>query len=86
MGIFAWIILGLIAGAIARAIAPGGARLGCCATTIVGIAGALIGGAIASAAGVGHLHGFFDFGTWALAIIGSVILLLLLEALSRGRR
>ena len=86
MGIIAWILLGLIAGGIARAIAPGGARLGCCATTVVGIAGALLGGALARAAGIGTIHGFFDFGTWALAIIGAVILLMLLEAISRGRR
>jgi len=85
MGIIAWIVLGLFAGLIARAIVPGPSRLGCCGTTIVGIAGALIGGAIASAAGVGKLGTFFDLGTWALAVIGAVVLLLILEALSRGR-
>lgn len=87
MGIVAWIILGLLAGGIARAIVPGGAGLGCLATTAVGILGALIGGAIASAAGVGELGTFFDLGTWAISILGAVLLLLLLQAIGgRGAR
>ena len=85
MGIIGWIFLGLFAGLIARAVVPGPSRLGCLGTTVVGIAGALIGGALATAAGVGKLGSFFDLGTWALAVIGAVLLLLILEALSRGR-
>jgi uncharacterized membrane protein YeaQ/YmgE (transglycosylase-associated protein family) len=46
MGIIAWIVLGLLAGTLARAIVPGRTRLGCLTTTAVGILGALIGGAI----------------------------------------
>ncbi len=85
MGILAWIILGLVAGLVARAIVPGGRGLGCLTTTAIGILGALIGGAIASAADVGELGTFYDAGTWAIAILGSVLLLLILRALS-GRK
>jgi uncharacterized membrane protein YeaQ/YmgE (transglycosylase-associated protein family) len=87
MGIIAWIVLGLLAGTLARAIVPGRTRLGCLTTTAVGILGALIGGAIASAADVGELGSFYDAGTWGIAILGSVLLLLVLQAVGgRGAR
>ncbi|MGX6448890.1 GlsB/YeaQ/YmgE family stress response membrane protein [Patulibacter sp. S7RM1-6] len=87
MGIVAWIVLGFVAGMLARAIVPGNSRLGCLTTTAVGILGALVGGAIASAADVGELGTFFDLGTWALAVLGSVLLLLILQAVAgRGPR
>ena len=54
MGIIAWIILGLFAGTIARAVIPGRTEPGgCIGTTAIGILGALIGGFIASALHVG---------------------------------
>jgi uncharacterized membrane protein YeaQ/YmgE (transglycosylase-associated protein family) len=84
MGIIAWIILGLLAGTIARAIIPGRTEPGgCIGTTAVGILGALIGGFIASALDVGEIDEFFDLGTWLIAIGGSVILLLIIRALAR---
>ncbi len=84
MGIIAWIILGLFAGTIARAIIPGPTEPGgCIGTTAVGILGALIGGFIASALDVGEIDEFFDLGTWLIAIGGSVILLLIIRALAR---
>jgi uncharacterized membrane protein YeaQ/YmgE (transglycosylase-associated protein family) len=84
MGIIAWILLGLFAGAIARAVIPGRTEPGgCIGTTAVGILGALIGGFIASAIGIGHIDEFFDLGTWLIAIGGSVILLLVIRAISR---
>lgn len=87
MGILAWIVLGLIAGTLARAVVPGRTDLGCLTTTAVGILGALIGGAIASAADVGELGSFYDGATWGLAIVGSVLLLLVLQAVGgRGGR
>jgi uncharacterized membrane protein YeaQ/YmgE (transglycosylase-associated protein family) len=87
MGIIAWIVLGLLAGTLARAIVPGRSGLGCLTTTAVGILGALIGGAIASAADVGELGSFYDAGTWGIAILGSVLLLLVLQAIGgRGSR
>ena len=84
MGIIAWILLGLFAGAIARAVVPGRTEPGgCIGTTAVGILGALIGGFIASALDIGEIDDFFDLGTWLIAIGGSVILLLIIRAIAR---
>jgi uncharacterized membrane protein YeaQ/YmgE (transglycosylase-associated protein family) len=87
VGILGWILLGLFAGAIARALTPGRTEPGgCIGTTAIGILGALIGGAIATALDIGEIDEFFDLGTWLIAIGGSVLLLLALRAVSGGRR
>jgi uncharacterized membrane protein YeaQ/YmgE (transglycosylase-associated protein family) len=84
VGILGWILLGLLAGTIARAIIPGRTEPGgCIGTTAVGILGALIGGFIATALDIGEIDEFFDLGTWLIAIGGSVLLLLLIRAFSR---
>lgn len=85
MGIIGFIILGLIAGAIAKAILPGDDPGGIFVTMLIGIAGALIGGVIASALGIGELGKFFDIGTWLIAIAGSLLLLVAWRMLA-GRR
>jgi uncharacterized membrane protein YeaQ/YmgE (transglycosylase-associated protein family) len=84
VGIIAWIFLGLFAGTIARALVPGRTEPGgCVGTTAVGILGALLGGFLASALGVGHIHDFFNLGTWLIAIAGSILLLLIIRSLAR---
>jgi uncharacterized membrane protein YeaQ/YmgE (transglycosylase-associated protein family) len=88
MGIIAFIILGLLAGMIAKAIMPGDDPGGIIVTTIIGIAGALIGGFLAAALFGAHpLDDFFDVSTWVTAIIGSIILLAIYRAVigNRGR-
>jgi uncharacterized membrane protein YeaQ/YmgE (transglycosylase-associated protein family) len=83
VGIIGWIVLGLLVGAIARALVPGRTEpAGCIGTTAVGILGALIGGFIASALDIGHIDDFFDIGTWLIAIGGSVLLLLIVRAIA----
>jgi uncharacterized membrane protein YeaQ/YmgE (transglycosylase-associated protein family) len=87
VGLLAWILLGLFAGAIARALVPGPTEpSGCIGTTAIGILGALIGGFIATALGIGHLGHFFDLGTWLIAIGGSVLLLVVINAIARRHR
>ena len=91
MGIIGWIILGLLAGLIAKALIPGDDPGGFIITALIGIAGAFIGGLIAKALGFGDpIDEFFDLSTWLGAIIGSVVLLLLYRAVvgrgGRGRR
>ncbi|THJ65175.1 GlsB/YeaQ/YmgE family stress response membrane protein [Arthrobacter echini] len=77
MGIFGWLILGLLAGAIAKLILPGKQGGGWIITLILGVVGALLGGFIGSAVfGVG-VDEFFDLSTWLLAIGGSLIVLLI---------
>jgi uncharacterized membrane protein YeaQ/YmgE (transglycosylase-associated protein family) len=78
MGIIAFIILGLLAGLIAKALLPGDDPGGLIVTTIIGIVGALLGGFLAAALFGAHpLDNFFDISTWLTAIAGSIILLLL---------
>jgi len=86
MGIIGWIVLGLFAGLIARALIPGRTEpQGCIGTTAVGILGALLGGFIATALDIGEIDEFFDLGTWLIAIGGSMLLLVLLNMVA-GRR
>jgi uncharacterized membrane protein YeaQ/YmgE (transglycosylase-associated protein family) len=76
MGIIAFIILGLLAGIIAKAIMPGNDPGGIIITTLLGVAGALVGGFLAAALFNAHpLDNFFDVSTWLTAIIGSMLLL-----------
>jgi len=78
MGIIAFVILGLIAGAIAKALLPGDDPGGFIVTAIIGIVGALLGGFLASAIFNAHpLDEFFDISTWLTAIIGSIVLLVI---------
>jgi uncharacterized membrane protein YeaQ/YmgE (transglycosylase-associated protein family) len=78
MGIIAFIILGAIAGAIAKALMPGDDPGGWIVTTIIGIVGALLGGFIAGALfDADPLDEFFDISTWLTAIVGSIILLVI---------
>jgi uncharacterized membrane protein YeaQ/YmgE (transglycosylase-associated protein family) len=78
MGIIAFVILGAIAGAIAKALMPGDDPGGWIVTTIIGIVGALLGGFIAGALfDADPLDEFFDISTWLTAIVGSVILLVI---------
>lgn len=85
MGIFGWLILGLIAGAIAKLILPGKQAGGWIITLILGVVGALLGGFIGSAIfGVG-IDEFFSLSTWLLAIGGSLIVLVIYGAIT-GRK
>ena len=86
MGIIGWIILGLLAGAIAKAILPGDDPGGIIVTMLFGIAGAIVGGLIASALNIGQVDEFFDIGTWVIAIVGSILLLLVYRAVVGRRR
>ena len=76
MGIIAFIILGLLAGLIAKAIMPGKDPGGYIVTAVIGVVGALLGGFLAAALFGAHpLDEFFDISTWLTAIVGSIILL-----------
>ena len=77
MGIIAWIVLGLGAGLLANMLIPGRRSQGLVITCVIGIAGALLGGWLATKLfHVVTLHGFFNLSTWLTAIAGSAVLLL----------
>ncbi|MDN5559083.1 MAG: GlsB/YeaQ/YmgE family stress response membrane protein [Ruaniaceae bacterium] len=85
MSFLGFLLLGLIAGAIAKAILPGDQAGGWFATMILGVIGAVVGGWIGSLLFSVSLEEFFSLQTWALAIGGSLVVLLV-YGLITGRK
>jgi uncharacterized membrane protein YeaQ/YmgE (transglycosylase-associated protein family) len=83
MGIIAWIVLGLIAGAIAKLLMPGNDPGGFIVTILIGIVGAVIGGFIGNQLGWGGVNGL-NLPSIGIAIVGSLVLLLGLRLIRRG--
>ena len=77
MGIIAWIVFGFIVGLIARAVVPGRQGMGFVMTTLLGVAGSLIGGLIASALWGHGSAGQFEPTGFIGSIIGAIILLVI---------
>ncbi len=78
MGLFSWILMGLLAGLFARFLLPGRDPMGCIVTTLVGIAGAVLGGFLATLLGFGGFAGF-DVRSLLVATAGAILLLLILR-------
>lgn len=85
MGIIAWIVFGFVVGLIARAIVPGRQGLGFVLTTVLGIAGSLIGGLVVSALSGGTTAGFTPAG-FIGSILGAIILLFIGSMVASPRR
>ncbi|EAQ5827641.1 GlsB/YeaQ/YmgE family stress response membrane protein [Salmonella enterica] len=78
MGILSWIIFGLIAGILAKWIMPGKDGGGFFMTIILGIVGAVVGGWISTFFGFGKVDvDGFNFGSFAVAVIGAIVVLLI---------
>lgn len=77
MGFIAFLILGLIAGAIAKAILPGKQGGGWLATLLLGVVGAMLGGWLGSVIFDADMNEFWSFSSWLLAIGGAIIVLLI---------
>ncbi|PXY23346.1 GlsB/YeaQ/YmgE family stress response membrane protein [Prauserella sp. PE36] len=75
MGFLGWIVLGLLAGGIAKLLMPGRDPGGCILTILLGVGGALLGGWIGKTLFEVELGRFFEARTWGLAILGSMIIL-----------
>jgi uncharacterized membrane protein YeaQ/YmgE (transglycosylase-associated protein family) len=87
VGIIGWIVLGLLAGMIAKAIFPETHRLGIVLTTLLGIGGALLGGFVAALLGLGEpIDEFFDLSTWVAAVAGALLILWIVSAVGGRRR
>ncbi len=87
MGIFAWVVLGLVAGLIAQFVVPvkaGKQGCGCLVTPVIGIAGAAVGGLIATQLGWGGVNRL-DVRSIAISAMGAILVLLVLGALSKAR-
>jgi uncharacterized membrane protein YeaQ/YmgE (transglycosylase-associated protein family) len=81
-----WVLLGLLAGSLAKFLVPGRDPSGCIVTVVLGIAGAFIGGLLGSALGWGHVAaGELDIRSLGIATIGAIVVLLVGRALRRLR-
>lgn len=85
MGFLGWIVLGLIAGAIAKAIKPGEQGGGWLATLLLGIVGAVVGGWIGSMLFNVDIGQFWSIETWLVAIGGSLLVLIVWGFLTRKK-
>jgi len=86
MGTIAFLILGTIAGFVARALLPGRIGGGLIKALICGVAGALVGGWLSSAVFHVSLGTFWDLRTWVIAVAGSALVLLVYGALTGRNR
>jgi uncharacterized membrane protein YeaQ/YmgE (transglycosylase-associated protein family) len=83
VGIIGWILFGLLAGAVARALTPGRHSIGCVGTMAVGVIGALLGGFLGEAVFEDEIEFGWDLKPFLLSVAGAVVLLLALNALQR---
>ncbi|GAB2984576.1 GlsB/YeaQ/YmgE family stress response membrane protein [Frigoribacterium salinisoli] len=88
MGFLAFILLGLIAGAIAKLILPGKQGGGWIATLVLGVIGALLGGWLGGLIFDVGYEGFFSIQSWIIAIVGALIVLVIWGFITKrsGRR
>ena len=85
MGILAWILLGLVAGALAKFIMPGQQGGGIILTIVLGVVGALVGGFLGThVLGFGDISGF-DVRSLGIAVGGAVLVLFVSGLVARGR-
>ena len=84
MGIFSWILFGLVVGALARVFTPTKNSGGIVVTIVVGMVGAVVGGFIGTQLGLGSVTGF-NLISLVLATVGAVLLLLLFHAINGSR-
>ena len=82
MHVLSWILFGLVVGIIAKLLTPGRDPGGFILTTLLGIAGALIGGFVGRALG---FYGPNQGAGWVMSVLGAIILLLLYRFISRPR-
>ena len=85
MSFLGFILLGLIAGAIAKLILPGRQGGGWIATLVLGVIGALLGGWIGGALFGVDFNGFFSIQSWIIAILGALVVLVIWGFIT-GRR
>lgn len=86
MGFLAFLLLGLIAGVIAKAVLPGRQTTSWLITLVLGVVGAVLGGWLGSVLLGEGLEEFFSLQTWLLAIVGAIIVFLIYGAMTGNKR
>ena len=84
MGIISWIVLGLVAGALAKFILPGKQPGGIIVTILIGIAGAMAGGFLGKFIGLGAVESF-DLGGVLIATVGAIVLLVIWGLINKSK-
>lgn len=84
MGILSWIVLGLIAGALAKFIVPGKDPGGILVTILIGIAGGFVGGFLGTFVGLGTIKSL-DLGGILIATAGAILLLIVYRLVRKKR-
>ena len=88
MGLLAWVLICLVAGCIAQSVRGGGSGIGLrglVMTTLLGVAGALVGGFVSVALGYGDVTGF-NVRSLVIAILGAVAVIIVFQAITSGGR
>ena len=83
MGILSWILLGLVAGALAKFIMPGKDPGGFIVTILIGIVGAVLGGFLGKFIGLGKVESF-DLGGIFIATVGAILLLIIYRLVKKN--
>lgn len=79
MGLFSWILFGLLAGAVARLLVPRTGGIGCLGTIALGVLGAVIGGLVGEVLLDDEVRFGWDLEPFLLSVLGAVVLLLVLR-------
>jgi uncharacterized membrane protein YeaQ/YmgE (transglycosylase-associated protein family) len=75
MGLIGWLIIGLIAGAIAKMITPQDEKGGWISSLVVGLIGSMIGGFLGRLTGISYIFGTGWFGSLIIAVLGAILVL-----------
>lgn len=84
MGIISWILLGLVAGALAKFIMPGKDPGGCLVTIVLGVIGAMVGGFLGTFVGLGKIESF-DLGGIFIATVGAIVVLVIWRLIQKKK-
>lgn len=84
MGIISWILLGLVAGALAKFIMPGKDPGGCLVTIVLGVVGAMVGGFLGTFVGLGKIESF-DLGGIFIATMGAIVVLVIWRLIQKKK-
>ncbi len=86
MSIVSWAVFGLIAGIVAKLLMPGRDPGGCIVTMLLGVAGAFVGGFLYSSFTGRAYFAEFSLGSFLVAVIGAIVLLIIYRLIAGGRR
>ncbi len=73
--ILAWVLFGLVIGAVAKLVMPGNQNMGWLMTIILGIVGSMVGGFVAGLLGIGQDGNMWDIGSIAISVLGALLVL-----------